>query len=679
MTVLYGYTPNFNNNTRNPIVEHCTDQGKHCKGYTGSSEIRVMSNGQYNASMQCNDGSIPCAGTWGCCKWDSTKYGGASCAAGDPLIETKGPRGWSSVYCQKPFGGDDVYVYKSVTPTAEQKKRGANNPVQASCRLTREDGTKLEPTNVKFVGGGSGAGSKIKDAADLSRYHVECQYNKSDFQYNNIDNLGVAVKNLWSYGNHFFDDRDTTGIKNAFNSYTVSQRLRDICNNVETNAEYCTTETGGVNPTGEFKLQDYINPKYSDLFTAEQLKGTVSKRCSFFSSDNPDLKVKIQGQADTQNICTAWAEHVGGNQHTPNDKYREKTIDELAPGHGPYTNWDYALGGLDDAEHAATHQGSNYYGWPIVSEALSHYCNDIYGDILDGKVTDGILEVDLDNLCGCEMRSRNKNYSDSKQGAELSPNFLTGNADMRFPDDGCWWPQCKGTKPWNNKKSSFIPQDTILPDQTTACTLPINACINNFAQNISHLDCGDGDITESCIEQSMNIDNVQTDCSFNQPQDGADSLPPAASPPPTPGGSELTKEEERNLCIGLLLPCDDGLCGKDYRDRKEDSDYIRRMSDHCNQYWMETDSCPPCPPTGNEPSPPSPSPPSPSPPSSPPFDFFEFIDQNTAAITTIIGILIFIVVFKIFIIPFFSSAEPNGAEPKGAEPKGAEPKGAENF
>lgn len=652
---LYGYTPNFNFNTRNPITVDCDDNGLHCKGYKGKSEKRVMKNGQYNNAMQCNLDSwrdFECSGEWGCCEWDSGKYIPDQCLPGDARFDYEVSSGLTRTkYCQKPFGGEDTYNGNN-KPSEADKKVGINNPVQGSCRLKKDGTVILNPKNVKFVDGTMTGGIDGKLGSD--KYHVECEYNESDFTYTG-DNLREVVDHLEAYGNHFFDNDSVNGLRNAFTSYLFSQQLNDLCRNTETNGEYCPTNLG-VNPEGLI-LNDYINQNYQNLYDNTQLNQIVDRRCSFFHSDNPDLKVKVRGHGE-QNICTAWAEHVGGMSHSMGDRYQEDII--LGPENGPYKHWVDATTGLNPDDHISLNQGSSYLGWPAVSESLRYYCHNLYRDILGDIPQNGILDQDLDDLCGCEMRVKNNNYSVTKNIASPSPYLLNDGGGLKFPSDGCWWPACMGGDPWKDG-SAFIPAEDTLPENAVSCSLPINACINNIRQIVRENDGVEGD-----IEAAMDNIDVQNNCNFSNPQDegqnggdqNSESEPPLPpSPPPSPR-IELSIEERRNKCMELLLPCDIS-CGKDYKDRILDTDYAREMEDDCILYWMEEDRCPPCPDIEEEEF----TSPSSTPSSTSQFDLDEFIDQNTLIIQILIFILACILIYifiRYVIIPLlFTSDKSN--------------------
>jgi hypothetical protein len=427
-------------------------------------------------------------------------------------------------------------------------------------------------------------------------------------------NLYKVVKNIEGYGKKFFEVGDGSGSSSGSNyltsksyqSKTFSDWLTNLCSHTEYNKAYCNDN------------------KYF---------------CSYFESKNPALKVKGPSAKEV-NICGAWANNMAG----------ENTIN---PGDGDYTENKLPYSdkwGINSINHHPLTTENKYLTDSVdpIERSLQNYCDNIYDET---GVNTGELNDDIDKLCGCYKRETTKAYQAFKDAASLTNTATLSEvlkSDYNHRDE-CWYPWCKKGSHnllYNKYNKPFIPKDLYRPQD---CSAKLSGCFN-------------------IIEQSINVDEGATVKSIIQSADGVELsnqcvvLPPAAPPspgadsdsvpPPSPvsesqgPSSNLNMEE---ICNGYIydLGCEEeSSAGKTKFERKTGNS--GRPPNECFTYWMDgKNTCAPAPPPHSPP------------PPSPPFDFFEFIDQNAAAIT-IIGILIFMVVFKIFIIPFFSSDEPKG-------------------
>ena len=507
-------------------------------------------------------------------------------------------------------------------------------------RITGSDPNTMNPTNSEAVFNAQtrqincGPASRTQD-----KWHYVPRYSAMIDNFSDDHNEKIPA-NIKAYGEKFFPG-GTDGEPNYYKSWTFGKLMKDLCQNVEYDSEFCPA----VNPP-----QNY---------------------CSYFDSIRPSLL--IAGANRDQNICKHWLDYVKDGEiisatstsTTPGD------LSVVVPEIEIYNDWhtlelsgtvkgvndlmyDYDLNPSSTSrakqwwiQDRSGHSGhitgnvtNSYKLWHNAEDALKNYCDEIYkeaglenetcgpGDggleetqqspndcILNGEnlnadygatktdLSSGLINIPglpepLDPICGCYKRQYTAEYYNFRKPEAQT----TLQPDIHTAPDVCIF---RGTQRCNKSKPivdsvdlfrnrfSFTPLNLL---QENDCDIP--QCINTL--NIVQTDIGnDASVNISGLEQSCTITNedstdVSTDSQEPSPEPGPPSEP---EPSPEPGPpSEPEPPSEPGPPSGSDSSGNQQLCsaGSDCTlpfIKKENSSTIRCASNECDMEGVDKETC----------------------------------------------------------------------------------------
>ena len=440
--------------------------------------------------------------------------------------------------------------------------------------------------------------------------------------------------NIKAYGEKFFKGETDQG-PNYYKSWTFGKLMKDLCQNVEYDSEFCPE----VSPT-----QNY---------------------CSYFDSTRPSLM--IAGANGGQNICKHWLDYVKDGQiitqapisTTPgalNKPDGTKVVSEI----GIYNDWhtlelsgtskrvndlmyDYDLnpGSTSSAKQWWIQDRSGHGGrtgpvnhsyklWHNAEDALKNYCDAIYkeaglesetcapGDggleetqqsrntcILNGETGDADygatktdlsgsivnipgLSLPLDPICGCYKRQYTAEYYNFRN-RDTQPPLQT---DAKNAPDVCIFrgtERCNKGKPIVDNLDLFRDRFSFTPInllQDNDCAIP--QCIQTM--NLVQSDIGhDAFMNVSGLEQHCTIINEHS--TDDSTDDSTNSPTPQPEPEPGPEPEPEPEPSSGSDSSGIQQLCNaGGDCPLPFI-KKENSSTIRCASNECDMDDTDKETC----------------------------------------------------------------------------------------